>query len=90
MIAFGVALALLGICFIVLTIIANIQDWVVGGLLGFFAGLFLAASITILGVRPVDNKPTAMDVYRGKTALQYTVVDSVKVDSVVVWKIKEE
>ena len=32
------------------------------------------------------NEPTAMDVYQGKTALKYTYVDSVKVDSVVVFK----
>lgn len=31
-------------------------------------------------------KPTAMDVYQGKTTLEYKVVDSVKIDSVVVWK----
>ena len=30
--------------------------------------------------------PTAMDVYKGKTTLEYTVVDGVKVDSTVVWK----
>lgn len=30
--------------------------------------------------------PTAMDVYQGKTTLQYTIVDGAKVDSVVVFK----
>ena len=30
--------------------------------------------------------PTAMDVYAGKTTLKYGVVDSVKVDSIVVFK----
>lgn len=30
--------------------------------------------------------PTAMDVYQGKTTLEYRVVDDVKVDSVVVFK----
>lgn len=29
---------------------------------------------------------TPMDVYQGKTTLVYTVIDGVKVDSVVVWK----
>ena len=35
-----------------------------------------------------DNKPnpTAMDVYQGKTTLEYKVVDGVKVDSVVIFK----
>lgn len=30
--------------------------------------------------------PIAMDVYQNKTTLKYIVVDSVKTDSVVVWK----
>lgn len=30
--------------------------------------------------------PTAMDVYQGKTTIQYTVVDGVATDSTVVWK----
>lgn len=33
-----------------------------------------------------DNYPSALDVYQGKTTLQYTIVDGVKVDSVVVFK----
>ena len=33
-----------------------------------------------------DNYPSAMDVYQGKTTLQYTIVDGEKVDSVVVFK----
>ena len=32
------------------------------------------------------EKPTALDVYRGKTILQITYKDSVALDSVVVWK----
>ena len=32
------------------------------------------------------NTPTAMDVYQGKTTLEYKVVDDVKVDSVVIFK----
>lgn len=34
----------------------------------------------------INEQPSAMDVYQGKTALQYTVVDGIKVDSVVVFK----
>ena len=30
--------------------------------------------------------PTALDVYRGNTKLQITYIDSVAVDSIVVWK----
>lgn len=32
------------------------------------------------------NIPTAMDVYQGKTTIEYKVVDDVKVDSVVIFK----
>ena len=35
-------------------------------------------------------KPTAMDVYKGKTTLEITYKDSVAVDSVVVFKDKEK
>lgn len=34
----------------------------------------------------INERPSAMDVYQGKTALQYTVVDGIKVDSIVVFK----
>ena len=36
------------------------------------------------------NKPTAMDVYRGRTTLEITYKDSVAIDTVVVFKNKEE
>lgn len=32
------------------------------------------------------EEPSAMDVYRGKTTLEYTIVDGEKLDSVVVYK----
>lgn len=35
-----------------------------------------------------DNKPAALDVYRGKTTLEITYRDSVAIDSVVVYKMK--
>ena len=34
------------------------------------------------------QRPKAMDVYQGKTTLEYTIKDGVKVDSVVVFKEK--
>lgn len=33
-----------------------------------------------------DPKPTAMDVYQGKTTLEYTIRDSVKIDSIIIFK----
>lgn len=35
-----------------------------------------------------EPKPTPMDVYQGKTTLEYTIRDGVKIDSVVVFKEK--
>ena len=34
------------------------------------------------------NKPTAIDVYRGKTTLEITYLDSVAIDSTVVYKVR--
>ena len=36
-----------------------------------------------------DPQPTAMDVYQGKTTLEYKVVDNIKVDSIVILKNDE-
>jgi len=32
------------------------------------------------------EEPSAMDVYRGKTTLEYTIVDGEKIDSVVIYR----
>ena len=36
----------------------------------------------------VKSKPTALDVYRGKTTLEITYRDSVAIDSTVVYKVR--
>lgn len=36
-----------------------------------------------------ETTPTSMDVYKGKTTLEYTVRDGVRTDSVVVYKAKK-
>lgn len=46
--------------------------------------VFFASYIMVAGLS--DSKPTAMDVYKGKTSLEYTIVDGVKVDSCVTFK----
>lgn len=59
---------------------------------GIFCGLCLATafSIEIVCISETVSKPhpTAMDVYQGKTTLEYTIIDGIKVDSVVVFKKK--
>ena len=43
---------------------------------------------TYNGSKEIEDTPTALDVYRGKTTLEITYRDSVAVDSVVVYKMK--
>lgn len=61
---------------------------------GFDFGVFMGIGITILFVIEIclvneiieKPKPSAMDVYQGKTTLEITYKDGAPVDSVVVWK----
>lgn len=60
-------------------------------LIPFLAGIFFGVCFTALifctsSNDNSNNSPKAIDVYRGKTTLQYTVVDSVVVDSCVIFK----
>ena len=59
-----------------------------------FAFLFGVIGAYILSggvmMRQESHKPTAMDVYQGKTTLEITYKDGVPVDSVVVFKDKEK
>lgn len=57
-------------------------------------GVFLGVLVTIFCVMEIDiisniieePKPTPMDVYQGKTTLEYTIRDGEVIDSVVVFK----
>jgi len=57
---------------------------------GIFFGIWLIICVIIEIGMIIDitdePKPTPMDVYQGKTTLEYTIRDGVKIDSVVVWK----
>lgn len=53
--------------------------------IGMLVGIVVLA-ICICVVNHFDYSITPMDVYQGKTTLQYKVVDGVKVDSCVVWR----
>lgn len=81
----------------IISIIAGLI--IVGGLLLCTIGEVKAGvSTAIIGViillfaYQIDTKqitkPTALDVYRGKTTLEITYRDSVAIDSVVVYKMK--
>ena len=57
---------------------------------GAVLGIIVASLLSIEGILvyfiTIDTQPTAIDVYQGKTTLEYKVVDDVKVDSVVIFK----
>ena len=47
------------------------------------------SSVVITGViidYTTKDEPTALDVYQGKTTLEYKVVDGIKIDSIVIFK----
>ena len=75
---------LFSICALVTMFIRTDSNFIgfwIGGACAFAVSLFIILII-------YDWPPTAMDVYQGKTTLEYTVIDGVKVDSTVVWKEK--
>lgn len=59
---------------------------------GFHFGIMfivcLVIEIGIVSKIIEEPKPTSMDVYQGKTTIEYTIRDGIKVDSVVVFKEK--
>lgn len=57
-----------------------------GVFFGIILSILLAGEIVLLSSILEDPKPTAIDVYQGKTTLEYTIRDSVKIDSIVVFK----
>ena len=54
--------------------------------LGIIITVLLLIKSILVGYIFSDPYPTAMDVYQGKTTLEYKVVDDVKLDSVVIFK----
>lgn len=57
-----------------------------GVVIGFIICVLFVLEVGILSDLNEDPQPTAMDVYQGKTTLEYKVIDSVKVDSIVIFK----
>jgi hypothetical protein len=56
-------------------------------ILGLIGAYLLSGGIMLYGQR---DKPTAMDVYQGKTTLKVSYKDGILVDSVVVFKNAEK
>lgn len=56
---------------------------------GSFTTMLIMIEISVICnilKRPQPTEPTAMDVYQGKTTLEYKIVDGVKIDSIVIFK----
>ena len=53
----------------------------------FFVGCIIGVILGVIVLFcSMSDDPTAMDVYRGKTTLEYVVVDGQVTDSTVIWK----
>ena len=63
----------------------------IGHVVSFLVGFFVCGLLaSFFEYSHYTIKPTAMDVYQGKTILEITCKDGVPVDSVVVFKNKEK
>lgn len=60
-----------------------------GVFMGIIITLFCVLEVCIVSDIITKPEPKAMDVYQGKTTIEYKVVDNVKVDSVVIFKNDE-
>lgn len=57
-----------------------------GVVFGILFSVLFVIEVSLLSNVIKEPKPTAMDVYKGKTTLEYKMVDGEKTDSVVVFK----
>ena len=53
---------------------------------GFSIAALFALEMGCICKSIYDQEPKAMDVYQGKTTIEYTIRDGVKVDSIIVFK----
>ena len=87
-----IAAIIVGLIIIGLIILINVLssssygDFDTGVFFGVFVTIFFLIEIGIVNDITGEPKPTSMDVYQGKTTIEYTIRDGVKTDSVVVWK----
>ena len=86
-----IAVIILGIITGLIVLINHISRYCSGDLgIGMFFGIWLIICVVIEIGMIIDitdePKPTPMDVYQGKTTLEYTIRDGEVIDSVVVFK----
>ena len=87
---------IIGLIIIVVIFVINAIDnkgnakFDVGVFFGIVSSILVVIEIALLSSILEDPKPTAMDVYQGKTTLEYKVINNVKIDSVVVFNNNEK
>ena len=84
---------IVGIAIIFLSILciqwsSEVAPYSEGVLCGFAAVALIVLEILFIDEIVSEPRPKAMDVYQGKTTIEYTIRDGVKVDSAVVFKEK--
>ena len=62
------------------------EDFDIGVIIGYFMTILVIIEVYLLSNIIGKPTPSAIDVYQGKTTIEYTIRDGVKVDSVVVFK----
>ena len=65
---------------------SSTEDYDIGFIIGCIIATLMVIEVNLLADIIGKPKPSALDVYQGKTTLEYTIRDGVKVDSIVVFK----
>lgn len=64
------------------------EDFDIGFIIGGIITILVIIEVYLLSNIIGKPTPSAIDVYQGKTTIEYTIRDGVKVDSIVVFKEK--
>lgn len=91
MMAFIVGLGIMMVLMVYIGIVIssnNKLDFDGGVFFGIVFSIMFVIEVSMLSKVIKKPTPTAMDVYQGKTTLEYTIRDEVKIDSIVVFKNK--
>ena len=89
MIAYIVCIGVMMILMVYIgTVISHkeIADFDGGVFFGIVFSVLFVIEVSLLSTYLKKPTPTAMDVYQGKTTLEYKMVDGVKTDSIVIFK----
>lgn len=89
MIAFIVCLGVMMVLMVYIGIVISsnrISDFDGGVIFGVIFSVMFVIEVSLVAHVIEKPKPTAMDVYQGKTTLEYKMVDGVKTDSMVIFK----